>query len=141
MVQVPRSERTPRWSPRQESNLHFSLRRAAFYPLNYEEARVLDTHRGGACIALKLFQCQHLPGLPGHPAMHCVSRHSKRSRVDVARVSAVEFAHGLLEPIEGEGKHALGHQLRDQIDALSVTPNPLGFGVDPDGFGERLGQP
>ena len=33
----PEPERRPGWSPRQESNLHFSLRRAAFYPLNYEE--------------------------------------------------------------------------------------------------------
>ena len=29
--------RTPKWSPRQESNLYLTLRRHPFYPLNYEE--------------------------------------------------------------------------------------------------------
>lgn len=30
----------PKWCPRQESNLHYELRRPVFYPLNYEDYMV-----------------------------------------------------------------------------------------------------
>ncbi len=35
----------PRWSPRQESNLHLALRRHSFYPLNYGERTVVAVGR------------------------------------------------------------------------------------------------
>jgi hypothetical protein len=49
-------------------------------------------------------------------------------------------AHGVFQTFEGEGKHAVAHELLNDGNALTVLPNALRLGVDPSIFGEGVCQ-
>ena len=54
--------------------------------------------------------------------------------------SLAQHAHGVLESLEGERKHAVADQLLDDADALSVLPDTHWLGVDPSETGVGMGQ-
>jgi hypothetical protein len=49
-------------------------------------------------------------------------------------------AHGVFQTFEGEGEHAVAHELLNDSNALAVLPYALGLGVDPSIFGEGVCQ-
>lgn len=48
------------WCPRQESNLHLSLRRAPFYPLNYKDKAPWRKSHGAAILSVLPKAFNHL---------------------------------------------------------------------------------
>jgi hypothetical protein len=49
-------------------------------------------------------------------------------------------AHGVFQTFEGQGEHAVAHELLNDGNALAVLPYALRLGVDPSIFGEGVCQ-
>ncbi len=52
--------------------------------------------------------------------------------------SLAHHAHGIFQTFQGQGEHAIAHELLNDRNALAVLPNTLRLGVDPSKFREGV---
>ena len=52
--------------------------------------------------------------------------------------SLAHHAHGIFQTFQGQGEHAIAHELLNDRNALAVLPNTLRLGIDPSKFREGV---